>query len=80
MRLKDPEYEELRHTLAHLWCALDALAGLAPKKLEEAGLHLVDCEAAIFTEEELDDGASTVSQEEETEGQGQKEVDEPVGG
>ena len=56
MDLKDLGNEELRHTLAHLWCALDALA---EGQRATTKRHLVDCEAAIFTEEEQQTMAHT---------------------
>jgi hypothetical protein len=91
MRIKDPEFEELRHALAHLHCALDAvveeLAAYDPQivafgtGVQGARRHLADCEAAIFDVEELTDGiAHTVPQEaeaqEEAEEDAEKEAEE----
>jgi hypothetical protein len=67
VRLRDLENEELRHVLAHLWCAFDELLDVldlaAPGhevSLETARRHLVDCEAQIFLED--DDGAHALPQ------------------
>ncbi len=52
-RIRIGDHEELRHTLAHLWWAIEELrAGNA----RTARLHLEDVEAAIFTDEEYEEG------------------------